>query len=69
MNEKGTALFKKRYQHVLRFQTFWIGFYVIFMPYLLPKRSPVLEMIWVLSSRSLSSLTSSTNILDLKLPR
>lgn len=47
MNEKGTALFKKRYQHVLRFQTFWIGFYVIFMPYLLPKRSPVLEMIWV----------------------
>lgn len=29
MNEKGTALFKKRYQHVLRFQTFWIGFYVV----------------------------------------
>ncbi|EPC74171.1 hypothetical protein Lpp126_11955 [Lacticaseibacillus paracasei subsp. paracasei Lpp126] len=47
MNEKGTAIFKKRYQYILRFLILWIGSYTLFIRYLFPENSPLLQMIFL----------------------
>ncbi|MEO3721521.1 hypothetical protein [Lacticaseibacillus paracasei] len=45
--EKETEGFKKRYKSILTFLTLWIGSYVLFSPYLLSKKSPQLEMVFL----------------------